>query len=132
MPRRHPACDDPFVGLPLGNGPSGHVPTTSENADAEQVMGRRVLDGLVMNQPSEMGYVCPVCEKSFDIESLMWSEYNSFLWCSFCDLDLPSVLCAPQRGDESRREHAERLTALYLTTVRQAIARTTTNEDRQA
>ena len=70
----------------------------STNERAERTMGRRQVHGIILDQPCELDYHCPVCEYenvidgSFD-ERLEWSEYESFLWCSVCNRDYPSALC---------------------------------------
>jgi hypothetical protein len=51
-----------------------------------------------------LGYWCPICkvppivDGEFD-ERLHWSEYQGFLWCSECNIDLPSALCVPLEGE---------------------------------
>lgn len=81
--------------------PSGHVPDTSINERAEQLMGKRPGNVVPFDGPPELGYTCPVCkvpplkpDDNFD-ERLQWSEYNGFLWCEVCDYDYPSALCVP-------------------------------------
>ena len=72
----------------------------STNRDAERILGFRVLNGIAIDEPCELGYHCPVCKYELVVdgnygERLMWSEYNSFLWCSVCNKDYPSCLCMP-------------------------------------
>ena len=74
----------------------------SKNERAEKIVGLRYTKGstVIINSPAEMGYRCPVCLNKpdngvdFD-ERLEWSAYNSFLWCSTCNKDFPTVLCQP-------------------------------------
>lgn len=72
----------------------------SKNSTAETLMGKRDTSGIPINQPCEMGYICPVCKYTpvvngnYD-ERLHWSEYNGFLWCRVCNKDYPSALCQP-------------------------------------
>lgn len=72
----------------------------STNELADKIVGKRVVKGIIFDQPCELGYHCPVCKydiddgKNFD-ERLHWSEYNGFLWCSVCNKDYPSALCQP-------------------------------------
>lgn len=78
----------------------------SKDERAEKILGRRVTTSpeghaiLPFDQPVELGYWCPVCQVppivdgQFD-ERLHWSEYNSMLWCSVCNVDYPSALCIP-------------------------------------
>lgn len=80
--------------------------TYSKNERAEKVVGLRGnhghIDGIIFDQPCELGYQCPVCKNEvyseehgvYD-ERLEWSEYNGFLWCSVCNKDFPSALCQP-------------------------------------
>jgi len=73
----------------------------SENPRAEELCGRRPY-GTALYQPWELGYACPIC--GADDERLHWSEYNFFIWCENCNLDIPSVLCVkygrPRLDDE--------------------------------
>lgn len=100
--------------LPGGHEPKPHLmtrpdgstyeytepPPASKNDRAGEVMGFRRTDGMVINEPCEEGYHCPVCkypqtfEGEYD-ERLSWSEYNAFLWCAVCNVDYPSALCMP-------------------------------------
>ncbi len=71
----------------------------STNSLAEKIVGTRLpFNGIVFDQPAELGYHCPVCKyenivkEEFD-ERLRWSEYNGFLWCSKCNKDYPTALC---------------------------------------
>lgn len=72
----------------------------SKNARAEELLGLRRTDCTAFDQPCELGYHCPVCQYShtsgenYD-ERLHWSEYESMVWCSVCNLDYPSCLCLP-------------------------------------
>lgn len=81
-------------------------PTYSKNERAEIIVGFRGnkghIDGIIFNQPCELGYRCPVCknepyseEHGICDERLEWSEYNGFLYCSVCNKDYPSALCQP-------------------------------------
>lgn len=69
----------------------------SKNEKAEKVVGLRyVKEGMVIfDAPCELGYICPVCKNEQWDDRLEWSEYNTFLWCSVCNKDYPSVLCQP-------------------------------------
>lgn len=70
----------------------------SINELAEKIVGKRIVKGLVFDQPAELNYHCPICkyeniiDGNFD-ERLHWSEYNGFIWCRTCNKDYPSVLC---------------------------------------
>ena len=78
---------------------------TSKNLRAEKVVGLR-KGGTPWHLPCELDYACPIChakckrcsgeEVGGDLhldESLSFSEYNFFLWCPKCDLDIPWMLC---------------------------------------
>jgi len=45
--------------------------------------------------PEELGFVCPICGlgNKFSDGELKWSEYNSFIWCPNCNIDIPSCMC---------------------------------------
>jgi len=73
----------------------------STNELAEKIVGKRPeVNGIMFDQPCELGYHCPKCKYKhttkgeFDCR-LHWSEYNGFLWCSVCNKDYPSALCQP-------------------------------------
>ncbi len=72
----------------------------SKNELAEKIVGKRIVQGIIFDQPCELDYHCPICEYenvvdgNFD-ERLHWSEYNGFLWCEICNRDYPSALCEP-------------------------------------
>jgi len=78
----------------------------SKNEEAEKIVGKRKTGGINIDEPAELGYKCPLCGDTYktwpadkdckDIdERLQWSEYNNFLWCSNCNIDIPSCLCIP-------------------------------------
>jgi len=48
-------------------------------------------NGLAIDLPHELGYQCPLCKEAG--EGLDWSEYEGFIWCYDCKLDIPSCLC---------------------------------------
>jgi hypothetical protein len=64
----------------------------STNDKAEQVMGRRPTDGVSIDSPAELGYICPLDGNDAIIE---WSEYNGFIWCAKCNKDYPVDMCMP-------------------------------------
>lgn len=72
----------------------------SENKRAEKIVWLRKCDWIIIDEPCELGYHCPVCEYPqiqwhwYD-ERLTRSEYNAFLRCSVCNKDYPSFLCMP-------------------------------------
>lgn len=56
-----------------------------------KTMGMR-LRGTALFRPHELGYACPVCGASDEI-NLTWSEFNGMLWCHNCKEDWPSCIC---------------------------------------
>ena len=63
----------------------------SENEKAKELCGLR-KPGQPLFCPHELGYACPICGAADEV-NLHWSEYNFFLWCKKCNLDIPSCLC---------------------------------------
>ena len=63
----------------------------SKNKEAERMCGERP-HGNALFEPHELGYACPICGAS-DEKTLCWSEYNCFIYCKNCNLDIPSCLC---------------------------------------
>lgn len=102
-----------------------HLAGTSENAVAQALFGHR-MEGrnekvLVLFAPIEQDYTCPVHQQSIDDEqqhqTLFWSEYNCFVWCSLCDKDYPSALCL------NADVPVDRKIKIYLDTVQFAVNR---------
>ena len=95
---------------------------TSKNIRAGKLMGMRKTDAIILDQPCELGYHCPVCVyrqmspdgEMYD-ERLSWSEYNSFIWCEVCDFDYPSALCLPR--------DSKRATEIFLDSVTDTLKR---------
>jgi len=63
----------------------------SKNPIAEKICGFREKR-IALFEPHELGYACPICDTSDEV-NLRWSEYNYFIWCKKCNLDIPSCLC---------------------------------------
>ena len=63
----------------------------SKNEKAEELFGTR-RKGTSIFCPSELGYACPICGASNDLD-LSWSEYRYYLYCHTYNLDIPSCLC---------------------------------------
>lgn len=94
----------------------------SKNERAEKIVGFRGnkgrINGIIFDQPCELGYKCPVCNNQvyneecgmYD-EQLEWSEYEGFLWCSVCNKDYPSALCQPD---------INKAIEIYLTCIEEA------------
>ena len=116
-----------------GPGEPGHVAGTSVNERAERLLGCRDEDGpigIVLFEPVELAYRCPVHTRTLEHEelrqTLFWSEYRAFLWCELCDCDYPSALCLDVRGPNA----AQHAITVYLDTVEQAILRDRARHDR--
>ena len=75
-------------------------------------------NAIPFDQPAELGYVCPICKNEayhkdidcfgekgicFFDERLHWSEYDGFLWCAKCNLDIPSCFCVPGMDHKNRK-----------------------------
>ena len=100
----------------------------SENKNAKKIMGERIMKGIPFDQPAELGYRCPICENKivskgeFD-ERLHWGEYEGFLWCKVCNLDIPSCLCVPNLNKkigtkkEDKKSGIKDATDIFLRTV---------------
>ena len=97
----------------------------SKNGRAERVCGLR-KKGTPLFLPDELGYACPICGCSDEV-NLHWSEYNFFLWCEKCNLDIPSCLCvkyfAPSSDGKvmSPNERIEEATKIFLNCLENAI-----------
>ena len=90
---------------------------TSKNKQAKKLCGKRGR-GTPVFFPHELGYECPICGNNSD--SLEWSEYNNFLWCKKCDIDIPSCLCVkyyePKLSNKpmKTKERIEKATIIFL------------------
>jgi len=99
----------------------------SKNEEAERICGRRP-HGNALFQPCELGYACPICGAS-DETTLYWSEYNCFIYCKNCNLDIPSCLCKkypePRLTDKplSKRERVIENTKTFLQCMDDAKAK---------
>ncbi len=94
----------------------------SKNEEAEKIVGLRKIRGVLMSLPCELDYNCPIChakckycsgekktnlDKHWD-ESLEFSEYNFFMWCPRCNLDIPSLLCLRANSKRAVEIYTER------------------------
>ena len=93
----------------------------SKNEQAERIVGKRPV-GTAINLPWEMGLYCPICGQlrrgNID-ESLDWSEYNEFVYCRNCNIDIPSLFCAGSlyfKGNTQKEKllHLHKLIKTYL------------------
>ena len=90
----------------------------SKNKIAERICGKRP-HGTPVFAPHELGYACPICGASDEID-LQWSEYNCFVWCKKCNLDIPSCLCKkysqPKLSDKplTKKERLRENTRVFL------------------
>jgi len=73
----------------------------SKNKRAEKLVGFR-KKGTPLMLPCELDYNCPICHRHckkceevgiLHDESLCFSEYNYFMWCPNCNIDIPWMLC---------------------------------------
>jgi hypothetical protein len=96
----------------------------SKSERAKEIVGLRPVkpNTIIIDEPCELGYHCPVCKYeqvdakgNFD-ERLHWSEYNSFLWCQVCNKDYPSALCQPD---------VDKAIDAFLSTIEDAITHRT-------
>lgn len=75
-----------------------------KNPDAERICGIREAGrhANMMLEPFEVGYQCPICKTIAwkpgadyinEITALEFSEYDGFMYCPKCNIDLPSYFC---------------------------------------
>lgn len=104
---------------------------SKQNKDTEQEASKdiRAADylgyrskGQPIFLPHELGYVCPICNKT-NKTNLKFSEYNDFLWCKNCNIDIPSCLCVRNAKYEhsnielSKRERIEQAIEVFFATA---------------
>ena len=78
----------------------------SKNNKAKEIVGLRPTGASPFSLPCEMDYNCPICHRTCKIcskeqeseeiihdESLHFSEYEGFMWCPKCNLDIPWCFC---------------------------------------
>lgn len=56
------------------------------------ILGRRKQPGTPLFLPHELGYACPVCDASDEV-NITFSEFNGMIWCGKCKQDWPSCIC---------------------------------------
>lgn len=91
----------------------------SRNDDIEKVCGSRPKGYNMVYFPFELGYSCPLCSSpvsKMDINNereslrLEWSEYKNHMYCTKCNLDIPSFLCA----EVSNKDHVAFYERIFL------------------
>ena len=93
----------------------------SKNKEAEELVGLR-RKGNSIFLPYELGYACPICGVSDEV-NLDFSEYNGFLYCHKCNLDIPSCLCVkycePKLSNKllPKRDKIAKATKIYLNCI---------------
>jgi hypothetical protein len=55
---------------------------------------KRPVGGIAIDQPGELGYLCPRLHGG---PALEWSEWADHLWCYTCGVDWPSSECPKMR-----------------------------------
>ena len=89
-----------------------------KNKRAEGLLGKRLKISILYDDPAELNYFCPICEKiplqpletdeEWDYpDNLRWSEYNGFLYCKQCNLDIPTLFCMDNSTREKVRENTD-------------------------
>jgi len=106
----------------------------SKNERAKRLCDLRPR-GQPLFAPCELGFACPICGASDEV-NLHFSEYEMFLWCKKCNLDIPSCLCV--RYPEPRFSETEELsvsdriakaTKLFLDCIEETLKKGELKED---
>ena len=89
----------------------------SKNQRAEKIVGKRG-GGTPIDLPCEIDYNCPICHRnckeceseggSLHDETLMFSEYDGFMWCPHCNIDIPSFLCLRANTKDKVKMYTDR------------------------
>jgi rubredoxin len=68
-----------------------------------ETVGRRPGPGTPLFEPHELGYACPVCDASDEV-NITWSEFNGMIWCGNL-IKRPALhnWCCPVCFNELRR-----------------------------
>lgn len=110
----------------------------AKNEKAAKICGYRG-PGTPIYFPWELGFSCPICMKPVpkefnkifdengDIDELYWdrlafSEYNGFMFCKWCNIDIPSYMCLQR---PIKREELEKHIHWYLEMIEEFQARAT-------
>lgn len=101
----------------------------NKNQRAKKIVGLR-HEGKpcsILFMAHELGYACPLCGGSSECDDITFSEYNGFMYCYKCDIDIPSCLCVQyytpklSKKKMNKKEIIKRATQIYLDTVLSAI-----------
>lgn len=88
----------------------------SKNKQAEKIVGFRKA-GTPFQLPCELDYNCPICHRHckdcetggiLHDESLEFSEYDGFMYCPTCNIDIPFMLCLRANTKESVEMYTKR------------------------
>jgi hypothetical protein len=116
----------------------------SKNIIVEKLVGKRE-GGDPFYEPCEMDYACPICCKPItehieifdekgeikpEYERLHFSEYNGFMWCENCNIDIPSFLCLNSNSKESVENYTDRFID-FLEKFKERIYHPLTNEEKE-
>ena len=95
----------------------------SRNKRAEKIVGFRAK-GTPIDLPCELDYNCPICHRHcvhcednpshLHDETLEYSEYNGFMWCPNCNIDIPSFLCLRANTKEAVEIYTNRFLDFIL------------------
>lgn len=74
-----------------------------ENIKRQQREIIKRKSGTPVFMATELGYACPIC-RCEDYDLFTFSEFEGFMWCGRCKLDIPSCFCKiyyePKLSDE--------------------------------
>ena len=93
----------------------------SKNKRAEKLMGLR-KKGQPIDYPIELGYRCPICKKTGEEKMLEFSEYNAFMYCPSCNIDIPSCCCVGNTNIikwKDGKEIVQRMSEVFLDSIEQ-------------
>ena len=89
----------------------------SKNQRAEKIVGKRGK-GTPIDLPCELDYNCPICHRTckkcesegakLHDETLRFSEYDGFMWCPQCNIDIPSFLCLRANTKDKVKMYTDR------------------------
>ena len=100
----------------------------SKNPNVQMIMGIRGAGehGTPILDPWEMGFECPICHTKMEFDKLgelkheswllRFSEYNAFVYCPKCNLDMPTLFCYPKDALDSK-EKVQEATVNYLSVI---------------